>query len=96
MRLVQSIPSKSYRLVQFGKSKIYRLVQLIIVINWKSVFYKKIKIDDFLKGATMLCRNLTLVMMQGEQRDIQVGEYTVRCVPVTDWLLRNSHVETRH
>lgn len=60
----------------------------------KSVFYMKIKIDDFLKGAAATrCRNLTLVMMQGEQRDIQVGEYTVRCVPVTDWLLKRSHVE---
>jgi len=54
----------------------------------------KIKIDDFLKGAAATrCRNLTLVIMQGEQRDIQVGEYTVRCMPVTDWLLKHSHIE---
>ena len=48
------------------------------------------EIGGLLKGAAATrCRNLTLVMMQGEQRDIQVGEYTVRCVPVTDWLLKH-------
>ncbi len=31
--LVQSIPSKSYRLVQFTKLKIYRLVQFGFVIH---------------------------------------------------------------
>ena len=33
VHLVQSIPSKSYRLVQFIKLKIYRLVQFAIVIH---------------------------------------------------------------
>ena len=48
------------------------------------------EIGGLLKGAAATrCHNLTLVMMQGEQRDIQVGEYTVRCVPVTDWLLKH-------
>lgn len=33
VHLLQSIPSKSYRLVQFRKLKIYRLVQFRIVIH---------------------------------------------------------------
>ena len=55
----------------------------------KDCILKQIKISGLLKGAAATrCRNLTLVMMQGEQRDIQVGEYIVRCVPVTDWRLK--------
>lgn len=46
------------------------------------------EIGGLLKGAAAThCKKLTLVMMQGEPRDIQEGEYTVHCVPVTDWLL---------
>ncbi len=47
------------------------------------------EVGGLLKGAAATrSRNLTLVIMQGEQRDIQVGEYTVRCVPVTNWMLK--------
>jgi len=48
------------------------------------------EIGGLLKGAAATrCRNLTLVMMQGEPCEIHEGDYTVRCVLVTDWLLKN-------
>ena len=51
---------KTYRLVQFRKSKTYRLVQFGIVIRWKGVFLRQIKIGGLLKCATATrCRNLT-------------------------------------
>ena len=47
------------------------------------------EIGGLLKGAAATrCHNLTLVMMQGETREIHEGDYTVRCVLVTDWLLK--------
>lgn len=52
------------------------------------------EIGGLLKGAAATrCRNLTLVMMQGESRDIQEGEYTVHCVSVVDWLLGQERSE---
>ncbi len=49
------------------------------------------EVGGLLKGAAATrCRNLTLVMMFGEPRDIQEGEYTVHCVTATDWLLNHS------
>lgn len=45
------------------------------------------EIGGLLKGAAAThCRNLTLVMMYGESRDIQEGEYVVHCVTASDWL----------
>ena len=46
------------------------------------------EIGGLLKGAAATkCNNLTLVMMHGEPREIHDGEYTIRCISVTDWLL---------
>ena len=47
------------------------------------------EIGGLLKGAAATrCHNLTLIMMYGEARNIKVGDYTIRCLPVIDWLLR--------
>ena len=42
------------------------------------------------------CTNLTLIMMEGESRDIEVEGKTVHCVSAVDWLLgKNRKNNTR-
>lgn len=47
------------------------------------------EVGGLLKGAAAThCSNLTLLMMYGESRVINEGEYVIHCVPVIDWLLK--------
>lgn len=74
-------------IVDFGH--VMELVQVTYDFNNPSTKLYNREIGGLLKGAAATgCRNLTLVMMQGESRDIQVGEYTIHCVSVCDWLLK--------
>jgi len=71
------------------RGHVTELVQVTYNFNNPTTKLYNREIGGLLKGAAATrCKNLTLVMMQGESRDIQEGEYTVHCVPVTDWLLR--------
>lgn len=48
------------------------------------------EIGGLLKAAAATrCTRLTLVMMNGEERDIREGDYTVRCVLASRWLLNH-------
>ena len=72
------------------KGHVTELVQVTYDFSKPSTKLYNREIGGLLKGAAATrCRNLTLIMMQGEQRDIQVDEYTIRCVPITDWLLKH-------
>lgn len=49
------------------------------------------EIGGLIKGASATeCHNLTLVMMEGENRDIEQGGETIHCLRATDWLLGNN------
>jgi predicted AAA+ superfamily ATPase len=47
------------------------------------------EVNGLIKGSHLTrCDNLTLIMMRGEPRDIQVGGKIVHCVLAADWLLQ--------
>ena len=65
------------------------LVQVTYDFSKPSTKLYNREVGGLLKGAAATrCHNLSLVMMHGEPRDIQVGDYLVHCVLVTDWLLK--------
>ena len=70
------------------KGHVTELVQVTYDFDNPSTRLYNREIGGLLKGAAATrCRNLTLIMMHGESRDITVGDYTVHCMSVTDWLL---------
>jgi predicted AAA+ superfamily ATPase len=76
-----------FALVDQGHVK--ELVQVTYDFSNPSTKLYNREVGGLLKGSVATrCSNLTLVMMQGETRDIQVGDVTVHCMTVTDWLLK--------
>ena len=65
-----------------------QLVQVTYDFSNPSTRLYNREIGGLIKGAEATrCNNLTLIMMHGEPHEIQEGNYIVKCIPVTDWLL---------
>lgn len=76
-----------FALVDQGHVK--ELVQVTYDFSNPSTILYNREVGGLLKGSVATrCSNLTLIMMQGETHDIQVGDVTVHCMTVTDWLLK--------
>lgn len=65
-----------------------QLVQVTYDFSNPSTRLYNREIGGLIKGAEATrCNNLTLIMMHGEPHEIQEGNYIVKCIPITDWLL---------
>lgn len=92
--LVQFGAQKTCNLVQFRALKICKCnkVTELIQVTYdfsqpKTKLYNR-EIGGLLKGsADTGCKNLTLVMMTGEEGDIQVEELTIHKVLACHWLV---------
>lgn len=50
------------------------------------------EINGLLKGSKLTnCNNMTLIMMRGEKRDIEVNGKIIHCVLAADWLLQRKY-----
>lgn len=50
------------------------------------------EINSLLKGSKLTnCNNMTLIMMRGEKRDIEVNGKIIHCVLAADWLLQRKY-----
>ena len=82
--------NKSYEVdfVVVEQSKIKELIQVTYdFISPTTKLYNR-EVGGLVKGAKQTgCRQLTLIMMNGESRDIEVEGYTIKCIRAIDWLL---------
>lgn len=71
------------------RSKVQELIQVTYDFREpKSKLYSR-EIGGLLKASeTTGCSNLTLIFMDGEDRDIVEGNKTVHCISATEWLCR--------
>lgn len=68
--------------------KITELIQVVYDFSQPSHRLYNREINGLVKGATATrCNNLTLIMMDGEERDIVVNDLTIRCRLAINWLL---------
>ena len=82
--------NRSYEVdfVVVDQGHVIQLVQVTYDFSNPSTRLYNREIGGLIKGAkATCCNNLTLIMMHGEPQEIQEGNYTVKCIPVTDWLL---------
>ncbi len=72
-----------------NRGKVHELVQVTYNFTDPSAKLYNREISGLIKGAKATnCNQLTLVMMDGEPKDVQVEGYTIHCVLAVDWLLR--------
>lgn len=70
------------------RGRVTQLVQVTYDFSNPSTKLYKREIGGLLKGAAATkCSNLTLVMMYGEPREIEIEGHRIKCVHITDWLL---------
>ena len=77
--------------VDFVRTKMGHVEELIQVtynfLDPATKLYNR-EIGGLLKGAASTkCKNLTLIMMDGEERIIEQDGYTINCVLAVNWLL---------
>lgn len=71
-------------------SKIKELVQVTYDFREPTTKQYNREIGGLVKGArAMGCNNLTLIMMDGQPKTIEVEGYSIQCIRATDWLLQN-------
>ena len=70
------------------RGHVVKLIQVTYdFTNPKPRLYNR-EIGGLLKGAAATkCKDLTLVMMNGKEEDLHIGDYVVHCVLATNWLL---------
>lgn len=72
-------------------SRIREILQVCYDFSQPDVKLYNREVGNLFKAAKQYkCSNLTLVVMEGEAREITQGAYTVRVVKATDWLLHSS------
>ena len=77
--------------VVVNRGKVCELVQVTYNFTDPSTKLYNREIRGLVKGAKATnCNQLTLVMMDGEPKDVQVEGYTIHCVLAVDWLLRQN------
>ena len=82
--------NKSYEVdfVVVEQSKIKELTQVTYDFSNPTTKLYNREIGGLLKGAKQTgCSQLTLIMMNGESRTIEVEGYTIKCIRAIDWLL---------
>ena len=82
--------NKSYEVdfVVVEQSKIKELIQVTYDFTSPTTKLYNREVGGLVKGAKQTgCRQLTLIMMNGESRDIEVEGYTIKCIRAIDWLL---------
>jgi predicted AAA+ superfamily ATPase len=82
--------NKSYEVdfVVVEQSKIKELIQVTYDFASPTTKLYNREVGGLVKGAKQTgCRQLTLIMMNGESRDIEVEGYTIKCIRAIDWLL---------
>ena len=78
--------------VDFVRTKMGHVEELIqVTYNFQDPALKLYnrEIGGLIKGAALTkCKNLTLIMMKGEERVIEQDGYTINCVLAVNWLVR--------
>lgn len=70
-------------------SHVRELIQVTYDFVEPSVKLYNREINGLIKGSNLTrCDNLTLIMMRGEPRDIELDGKTIHCVLAADWLLQ--------
>jgi len=78
-----------FAIVEHGH--VVKLIQVTYdFTNPKPRLYNR-EVGGLLKGAAATkCKDLTLIMMNGKEEDLCIGDYVVHCVLATNWLLSAS------
>ena len=82
--------NKSYEVdfVVVEQSKIKELIQVTYDFSAPTTKLYNREVGGLVKGAKQTgCHQLTLIMMNGESRTLEVDGYTIKCIRAVDWLL---------
>lgn len=92
MELYYLRQTRSYEVdfVVVERGHVTQLIQVTYDFTNPSTKLYNREIGGLLKGADAThCRNLTLIMMSGEEGNLQIGDHTIHCVLANHWLLNN-------
>ena len=86
--------NKSYEVdfVVVEQSKIKELIQVTYDFSAPTTKLYNREVRGLVKGAKQTgCHQLTLIMMNGESRTLEVDGYTIKCIRAVDWLLDTNY-----